>query len=394
MKQTNNNELSPSEQAAANRSQVTPNSGLKKKKDTLLFAGLVLVCLVVGIVMMLPDKKTKRIEQEGSSDNASNTTLVQNLALIAKMKEDAKVLQETVNTRQQSRSNHPPILRNTKAQGLSQETLARMNASSSFTIGASSIPTEGVTNPDGTHATLTGNNPNAAFVNQQDDIIAVSAKRIPHPNETVPAGELIPATLEVAINSELPGMVRAISTRDIYALSGSKRLIPSGSTFVGQFNSGIVQGQSRLLLVWNRVQMSDGVIVTLNSPGTDVLGRAGQGADRVDRHFMERFGSGALLSILGGVTATSGVGSQDEYNSKSQYRMGIASSLQNSAKQTLEQDMQIKPTLSIDQGARINIFVAHDLDFHAVGAAYGGHTSQTGQSILSQRTAGGAPWKR
>lgn len=394
MKQTNNNGLSPSEQAAASRSQVTPNSGLKKKKDALLFAGLVVICLVVGILIMLPDKKTTRTPQESSSGNATHTTLSQNLALIAKMKEDAKVLQETVNTPWQSRPTHPPILRNRKPQGLSQETLARMNAPISFNLDASNTPNEGLTNADGTHATLTGNNPNAAFVNQQDDIIAVSAKRIPHPNETVPAGELIPATLEVAINSELPGMVRAISTRDIYALSGSKRLIPSGSTFVGQFNSGIIQGQSRLLLVWNRVQMPDGVIVTLNSPGTDILGRAGQGADRIDRHFLERFGSGALLSILGGVTATSGVGSQDEYNSKSQYRMGIASSLQNSAKQTLDQDMQIKPTLSIDQGARINIFVAHDLDFHAVGASYGVHTSQTGQRTLSQRIIGGAPWKR
>ena len=164
-------------------------------------------------------------------------------------------------------------------------------------------------------------------------------------------------------------MVRAITTRDIYSLSGGNRLIPSGSTIVGQYSSGIVQGQSRLLMVWNRIERSDGVIVTLNSPGTDAIGRAGLGADIVERHFLERFGASALLSILGGYTAIGGVGSQDQYNSKSQYRMGVASSLQQTASQTLEDNIGIKPTLSINQGARINVFVAHDLDFSSVGAA-------------------------
>lgn len=307
MNDLNNKESNSSEQAAATRSLVTPKSSLSQSKDKLLFAGLVLIVLGIGFFMMLPNKKTERVENEGLSDNQAHTTLAQNLALIAQMKEQAKVLRLAANAAPDTRPNHPPILRGAKNKtaSLSQETLARMNASSSFTLESSTLNPEGTaTNADLAHSTLTGNNPNAAFINQQDDIIAVSAKRIPHPNYTVPAGELIPATLEVAINSELPGMVRAITARDIYSLSGNTPLIPSGSTLVGQFNSGVVQGQSRLLVVWNRVQMPDGVIVTLNSPGTDAIGRAGQGADSINRHFMERFGSGALLSILGGAAAT------------------------------------------------------------------------------------------
>ncbi len=183
---------------------------------------------------------------------------------------------------------------------------------------------------------------------------------------TVPAGEMIPATLETAINSELAGMVRAITTRDIFALEGGKLLIPKGSTLVGQFNTAITQGQSRIFVVWNRLQMTNGVIVTLNSPGSDPIGRSGQAADYIDRHFFERFGSGALLSVLGAYTATSGVHGQDEYNSMSQYRMNIASSFQQAANQTLQQDMQTRPTLQINQGAAINVFVAHDLDFYRV----------------------------
>ncbi|MDF1931649.1 hypothetical protein PGH45_18510 [Legionella pneumophila] len=64
-----------------------------------------------------------------------------------------------------------------------------------------------------TNKTLTGRDANSEFLNQQNDITSVSAKRLPHPAMTVPAGEMIPATLETAINSELAGMVRAITTR-------------------------------------------------------------------------------------------------------------------------------------------------------------------------------------
>lgn len=389
MSNINKTEKDDSEQAAMTRSRVTPKSTFNQSKDKLLFAGLVLIVLVVVVFMLMPSKKTLRADNEGDSANQAQVTLAQNLALIAQMKEQAQALRQAANAAPDTRPNHPPILRGdkNKTATLSQETLARMNASSAFALESSTLNPDGVAlKTDGAHGLLTGNNANVAFVNQQDEIIAVSAKRIPHPHFTVPAGELIPATLEVAINSELPGMVRAITARDIYSLSGNTPLIPSGSTLVGQFNSGVVQGQSRLLVVWNRVQMPDGVIVVLNSPGTDAIGRAGQGADSINRHFMERFGSGALLSILGGAAATSGVGSQDQYNSKSQYRMGIANSLQQAASQSLEEEMVIKPTLSINQGARINVFVAHDLDFYAVGAAHSARNPTLGRR-------GGVAWK-
>ena len=106
--------------------------------------------------------------------------------------------------------------------------------------------------------------------------------------------------------------------------------------------------------------------MTLNSPSTDAIGRSGQAADYIDRHFFERFGTGALLSVLGAYTSTGGVNGQDEYNSMSQYRMNIAGGFQQAANQTLQQDMQVKPTLQINQGASINVFVAHDLDFYRV----------------------------
>ena len=140
-------------------------------------------------------------------------------------------------------------------------------------------------------------------------------------------------------------------------MSGNKVLIPKGSTLVGQFNSTVTQGQSRVFIVWNRLQLPNGVIVTLNSPSTDNVGRSGLAADFIDRHFLAQFSSGALLSVLGAYSAIGGVQPQNEYNSVSQYRMNIASNFQQAANQTLMQDIGMRPTMQIDQGSSINIFV-------------------------------------
>jgi type IV secretion system protein VirB10 len=385
-----NKELNDSEQALSQCSQVTPKHSLKRKKEQLIFAALTIFALAYWGFSVWPDKTQMLAEHEEQSTSSARDLLNQNLAQIERLRADAQNALTSVAHRDSSKGNHPPVLRTAhhKTSSLSQETLARMNASSTFSLESSSLnPQSASEQASESHATLFGNSANAQFVNQQDDIVSVSAKRIPHPDYTVPAGELIPATLEVAINSDLPGMIRAITTRDIYSLSGGNRLIPSGSELVGQYSSGVVQGQRRLLAVWNRVNRADGVIVALNSPGTDAIGRAGIGADYVNTHFLERFSSSALLSILGGYAAIGGVGTQDQYNSKAQYRMGVANSLQQTAGQALEQDSDIKTTLAIEQGAKINVFVAHDLDFNAVGAVPAVGYSNAG-------SVGGSVWKQ
>lgn len=352
-----------SQEAIGSRTQVARSIKNAKLKDKLLFAGVVVICIVIGISGLMPKRKTNAtIEQEDKQSAAF--ALSQNMALIAALKEKNK---NATMGYQGADPRHPPLLKTAQNKSLTKETLARMNAPSTFFSISSGEPHATALNAQKSQGkTLIGHDANSEFLNQQDDITAVSAKRLPHPSMTVPAGEMIPATLETAINSELAGMARAITTRDIFALSGSKLLIPKGSTLVGQFNTAITQGQSRIFVVWNRLQMTNGIIVTLNSPSADSIGRAGQAADYIDRHFFERFGSGALLSVLGAYTATGDVHGQDEYNSMSQYRMNVAGSFQQAANQTLQQDMQTKPTLQVNQGSAINVFVAHDLDFYRV----------------------------
>lgn len=364
-------------------SEVTPS----KKTKRGLMQNWIYLCMGVSVLILSfafwPHKSTAREASDEMSSEQKELTLSQNLALIESMKQQtatAKGEQELIKPVFRTK---PPKLRH--SEGLSKEVLARMNAPTTFFNTSVQVVSQNTNDQlaEGASALIRGNSTNAEFMNQTQDITMVSAKRLPHPYHTVPAGEMIAATLETAIHSELPGMVRAITTRDIYSLMGENCLIPRGSTLVGQFNSSIVDGQSRILVVWNRVQLVNGVIVALNSPATDSIGRAGVGADYINRHFMERFSTSALLSILGAYSANSGVDGQDQYNSKSQYRSTLAASFQQASTQSLQANNNIKPTLQINQGTQITVFVAHDLDFNNVGAVSEG-------IVKSQRKL---PWK-
>lgn len=216
--------------------------------------------------------------------------------------------------------------------------------------------------------TLTGDDQNSQFLNNSSNTPPASARamQISHLGYTVVQGTLIPAVLEPAINSDLPGMVRAHTTAPIYSFNGNRVLIPEGSRLIGQYTSAVIQGQKRIYIAWNRLVTPSGISVMLNSPDTDSLGRSGEEADVVQTHFWGRFGEATLLSILGAGVSNVGVDSGTQFNSASAYRIGIAQGLSQSAQQSLQGSLPTKPTLIKYQGAAINVFVARDLSFFNV----------------------------
>lgn len=398
MEPTDQNIVNDSQAAASSLSRVNPNSTIKKLKDKGTLALVAIVLLVMLIFMFSGQGKEQEKSKVSSTPSIENRdVLTKNLLLIEKMKQEAKN-KDTAVSRQFADgtpflgvSPSKPISEPQKTEAfarpvnhepqVTKEILARMNAPTTFVNVSSRTINTGSAEGHTNQPTMAGSGDNSQFINQQSSITSVSASRIPHPNLTVPAGELIPATMNVAMNSELPGMISAVTERNVYSLTGSNVLIPRGSKLMGQYNSGIVQGQNRFLVVWNRVQLANGVIVTLNSSGTDSLGRAGINADSVDRHFIERFGTATLLSVLGAATANAGVDSQTQFNSAAQYRSAVADSLNQTAAQTLEQDMKIKPTLDKYQGVEVNVFVAHDLDFSSVGSQEVRHVSRVMREV-------------
>ena len=195
----------------------------------------------------------------------------------------------------------------------------------------------------------------------KDEVEMVQAVQLPRLNRLVPQGSMIAAVMETALNSDLPGFARAIVQRDVLSFEGGDVLIPAGSRVIGQYESGVAQGASRVFIVWTRLIRPDGVTISLASPAVDELGRAGV-RGKVNRHFLQRFGGSILLSVLSGginaATAAATQGSSVVVSSSSQ-----ASGLAEQA----AKDFDIPPTIKTKQGAAVRIFVARDLDFTRVG---------------------------
>ena len=164
--------------------------------------------------------------------------------------------------------------------------------------------------------------------------------------------------------SDLPGMVRAITNENTYSFDGSNLLIPKGSRLIGRYNSALVRGQSRVFIIWSRLIRPDGVSINIGSYGTDDLGRAGLGG-QVDTKFFERFGSSVLLSLIdAGISA--GVNALDNERSAN-IALNTGGDFSSAAEIALENTISIKPTIHIHQGAEIKVFVGKDLDFSGSG---------------------------
>ncbi|ESQ84131.1 hypothetical protein AEAC466_10315 [Asticcacaulis sp. AC466] len=200
-------------------------------------------------------------------------------------------------------------------------------------------------------------NANDAFMASQTADVSQRAWKIGDPSKVVPQGAVIPAVLETAINSDLPGYTRAIVSRDIRSFDGTTILIPRGSRLVGQYKSGLTSGETRAFIIWNRLIRPDGLSVQLASPATDDLGQAGA-TGKVDTHFAKRFGSAMLLSVVNGLSgALSG-------NKNNTIVIGTSKDAQGIMGEALQNDIKIPPTIKVPQGAPIQVFAARDLDFN------------------------------
>jgi type IV secretion system protein VirB10 len=171
------------------------------------------------------------------------------------------------------------------------------------------------------------------------------------PKTTVTQGTMIPAVLETAINTDVPGYVRAVVSQDVRSFDGTRILVPRSSRLIGQYQSGLQQGQKRAYVIWTRLIRPDGISVALASPGTAFDGSGGV-PGKVDSHFFQRFGSAMLLSVIGGIgTIASGGASV------------IVGGGQNAASTALQQNGQISPTVRVRPGEPVRVVTARDLDF-------------------------------
>ena len=188
----------------------------------------------------------------------------------------------------------------------------------------------------------------------------VRARVLPTQQMLLPKGAFIDCTLETAIDSSLPGLTTCVTATDTFGADGKVVLLERGTKLVGETRGEVRQGTARVFVLWTEARTPTGVVVPLASPGTDELGRSGL-PGVVDRHFLDRFGAAILISMIDGTIQAA-----------AQSRSGGGTVIYNPSNATdvvtevLKSTVNIPPTVRKQNGDRIQILVARDLDFRSV----------------------------
>lgn len=224
----------------------------------------------------------------------------------------------------------------------------------------------GISTVAGDAGTIGSNHPpqddKSSFLTSSTDRRTVNPDRLTKPVSpyVLQAGAVIPAALITGIQSDLPGQITAQVTENVYdSPTGRYRLIPQGAKLIGEYDSSIAAGQSRVLLVWTRLIMPGGTTLVLGrQPGADPAGYAGL-ADGVDYHWGALF-KDALLSTVLSVGAEAGSSGQDGAIVRA-LRQGTANSVSQTGQQIVQRQLDIPPTLTLRPGLPLRVLVTRDL---------------------------------
>jgi type IV secretion system protein TrbI len=174
------------------------------------------------------------------------------------------------------------------------------------------------------------------------------------------AGSVISASLITGLNSDLPGFVTAQVTETVYdSPSGRSLLLPQGSRLIGSYDSVVAFGQSRALLVWQRIILPDGSSIRIdNAPATDASGYAGL-ADKVDFHTWRLIKGVALSTLLGvGTELTFGGNESDLVRA---LRESTQQNASQAGQQLVTKNLAVQPTIKVRPGWPLRIIVHKDL---------------------------------
>ena len=116
--------------------------------------------------------------------------------------------------------------------------------------------------------------PTSAARLQSTKLTGVSANLLRNQPYLLTTGNVVPCILQTAMDSTLPGLVTCIIPQDVLGKTGLT-LLDRGTRVVGQFQGGVKQGQSRVFVLWTRAETPQGVVINLDSPASDPLGRSG-----------------------------------------------------------------------------------------------------------------------
>lgn len=206
-----------------------------------------------------------------------------------------------------------------------------------------------------------------AFLARESSQRTVSVERLTAPASPniVQAGSIIAAALITGIRSDLPGQIAAQVTQNVYdSPTGRILLIPQGARLIGEYDSEVAAGQTRVLLAWDRLILPDGRSIVLDrQPGTDTSGFAGL-EDRIDQHWGNLLKAAAISTLLG-VGAELGANGDDTLTRA--LRRGSQDTINQSGQQIVSRQLDQKPTLTIRPGYPLRVVLTRDLVLEAIG---------------------------
>lgn len=195
-------------------------------------------------------------------------------------------------------------------------------------------------------------------------IEAGTAGRIHNRYLTLAKGTFINCILETKVDTTVPGMTSCRIPENIYSMDGRTVLVEAGSRMFGEYRGALAQGQDRVFVLWTQIHTPYGVVVDLDSPGTDPLGGAGHTGE-VDFHWWRRFGNALLFSLIDDSFNFATMKASERSDGVSYYTTS-QDSMSELIKEAMKQTGQIPPTIRINQGSRIGIFTARNIDMSSV----------------------------
>lgn len=185
----------------------------------------------------------------------------------------------------------------------------------------------------------------------------------------IKAGWDIPAVLEQALNSDLPGEIKALVRENVYdTATGKHLLIPQGARLVGTYDSRVAYGQNGIQVVWSRLIFSDGSSINLEGmAGQDAAGLSGLRHD-VDNHYKRLIGFGLLTSVFSAAFQLSQTrrGTVLGYPSPAEIAgSAVGAQVSQLGADVTRRNLNIQPTIRVPVGYRFNVRVNRDILFEA-----------------------------
>ena len=213
--------------------------------------------------------------------------------------------------------------------------------------------------------------PGAPPVAPPENVPPSSAQFIYKPDALLVRGTYIRCVLETRIITDIPGFASCIVTEPIYSINGRSLLLPKGSKISGKYNNAGATGP-RVAVIWDRITTPNGIDVNMASPGVDNLGGAGH-PGKYNAHWGSRIASALMISLISDAfsyaAAENGPRTTTITNGTvvdTPFESSTARTMERLANQALDKSISRPPTVTINQGTVVNVYVSRDVDFTGV----------------------------